>query len=59
MAHLSLFVLRAASPSDMDALIELCAEHAATGIEKRLFRWEETNEGRRKRAALLARTMLS
>lgn len=29
MSHMSTFVIRSASPSDMDALIELCAEHAA------------------------------
>jgi hypothetical protein len=29
MSHLSTFVIRAASPGDMDALLELCAEHAA------------------------------
>jgi GNAT superfamily N-acetyltransferase len=28
MSHRSTFVIRAASPGDMDALIELCAEHA-------------------------------
>jgi len=29
MSHMSTFVIRPASPDDMDALIELCAEHAA------------------------------